>query len=138
MPVAVLTHFERVPPTLHDPAHRLANTALKRPVPFNGLKTSKRVVDGREAIAPQGALRDDDLLGVGVDDEIRIVRDDDDLPTLFGFPEVFSQDLVGGLIIEILVWLVDDEGSVVESVDCQVAAFCFYGCFSSTLYVAVE
>jgi hypothetical protein len=74
----------------------------------------------RQAVLAAFAACDDHLFGIGVDHEIRIVGDQDDLTARFRVLEVARQQLVDGLIVEILVWLIDDQRSCIHGIEAEI------------------
>lgn len=100
-----------------DSADCRANTCSHHALWLCCFKASAGVGDRREAVRPKLAFGDDDLLGVFVDHQIGAVRDDDDLAPTLRLPKIAPEDLVGRLVVQILVRLVDDERSVVVPVD---------------------
>ena len=54
----------------------------------------------------------DDLVGVTDHSEVRIVGDDNDLPTLLCILNRRHQDIRYCLVIKIFLWLIDDEWDV--------------------------
>jgi Transposase IS66 family/RNase_H superfamily len=68
----------------------------------------------------RAARGDDDLVGIGVDDQVRVMRNDDDLPAQLGMAEARDQLVENRFGIEILFGLVDDQRPVVIAVDRQI------------------
>ncbi len=63
----------------------------------------------------RSGLSDDDLIGVGVDDEIGVVRDHDDLPPKPSLGEERHEFVEDGLRVEIFLGLIDNERAIVRS-----------------------
>ena len=63
------------------------------------------------------SLRNNDLVSVGINYEICIVRDDNNLPSRFGIPKSRHEFIEYGLRIEIFLGLIDDKRPVVVAVD---------------------
>lgn len=70
----------------------------------------------QSAVWMRPSFGNDDLIRIGVDHEIRIVRDYDHLAVLLGLDEKVHQLVEDRLGIEILLWLVDHERPVVAVV----------------------
>ena len=68
---------------------------------------------GQLAGAVRAARGDDDLVCIGVDDQVRVMRNDDDLPAQLGMAEESDQLVENRFGIEILFGLVDDQRPVV-------------------------
>ncbi len=66
------------------------------------------------------AARHYDLIGVRVDDQIGIVRDDDDLPADLRLLEPWDQFIKNRFWIEVLFGLVDDQRPVILLIDREV------------------
>lgn len=62
----------------------------------------------------------DDLVGVGVDDEVGIMRNYDDLASGFGRDEKRHQLIEHGLRIEILFGLVYDQRAIVGIIESKI------------------
>ena len=68
----------------------------------------------------RACLSDDDLIGVGVDDEIGVVRHHDDLALGLRRDEERHQFVEHGLRIEIFLGLIDDQRAIVGIVERQI------------------
>lgn len=76
------------------------------------LSAGQRVVDGpprRDHAGITIHLQHDDLFRVSQDRDVRVVRDDYDLPALFCSPQDWDERAVDKLTVEVVFWLVDDE-----------------------------
>ena len=57
----------------------------------------------------------DNLVRVCVDNEIGVMRYDDDLALAFGLNEQSDQFVKNGFWVEIFFWLIDDQGTIISS-----------------------
>ena len=65
-------------------------------------------------------LRDDDLIRVGIDDKIRVVRHQDDLALGFCSTEEWDQLLVDGLRVQALFWLINDQRAIIRFIESKI------------------
>lgn len=65
--------------------------------------------NSRHTAIPHRNRGDDDLLGVGIDNKIWIMRDKNHLPSSFCRPKVSREQLIDGFIIKVVIWLIDDK-----------------------------
>lgn len=65
-------------------------------------------------------LRDNDLIRVRIDDEVRIMGDHDDLSLGLRGDEQRNKLFKDGLGVEILLGLIDDERTIIGVIQCQI------------------
>lgn len=98
---------------LQNVANRLANSSV--------LKTARSVFEwGQPTSRMRTGVGDNDLVRIGVDDEVGIVRDHDYLAFGLGRDKQGDQLLEHRFGIQVLLWLIDDEWPIVSIVQCQV------------------
>ncbi|MCW0197147.1 MAG: hypothetical protein OJI97_03275 [Sphingopyxis sp.] len=93
---------KRMFPALENVADHLADRRV--------LEAAARIGDLGQAIPRMRTGRcNDDLIGIGVDHEIGVMRDDDDLALGLGLEEQADEFIIDGLGIEIFLGLIDDQ-----------------------------
>ena len=65
-------------------------------------------------------LRNDDLISIGIDHEVSIVCDHDDLTMRLGLDEDRDQFVEDRFRVETLFWLIDDQRPVVSIVESEI------------------
>ena len=105
--IAKLTLAESVLPTFHYPAHLLPDTPILR---YIILKCTGLVHDVRRPVLAPFCGRHNDLLRVRIDNQVWVMRDENDLAPLFRCLEVCRQQFVNRLVVEIFVGLIDISG----------------------------
>lgn len=97
--------------TLQNVANRLANSRV--------LKAARCVFEwGQPTSRMRTSVGDNDLVRIGVDDEIGIVRDHDYLAFCLGRDKQGDQLFEHRFGIQVLLWLIDDEWPIVGIVQC--------------------
>jgi hypothetical protein len=94
---SLVTLLERWAATLHDFAHSLTDIAL--------LETA--LLD--DPCLPVDEIKSGDELCVAVDDDVGVVRDDDDLPPLLVLSELLDDQVVDQGVVEVVLGLVEDD-----------------------------
>src|ERR1700733_33149 len=76
--------------------------------------------DVREAIGATIASSNGYLLRIAVNNKVRVVRNQYDLSPRFSSLEVGCEQLVDRLVVEILIWLIHNEGAGIADVHAKV------------------
>jgi hypothetical protein len=112
-PQAACALLERPLAPFEDIAHSLPDV--------RALKTARRIADRRQSTGRvRSSLGDYHLIRVGVHNQVRVVRDDDDLTPVLGFDEKPDQLVEYRFRIEIFLGLVDDERAIVRFVEREI------------------
>jgi hypothetical protein len=112
-PQAARPLLERTLTTFKDIADRLAN--------MRTLKATREIGDRRQlARWMRPYLRNDDLIGVRVNNQIGVVRDHNYLTFVLGFPEQAHELIEDRLGVQVFFRLVDDKGPIIGIVERKV------------------
>jgi len=104
---------KRFTPTFQDITYQIANLGYFETAGDVG---NRRQLAGR--VRP--CLRNDDLIRIGIDDKIRVVRHQDDLTLGFRSTEERDQLIVDGLRVQVLFWLINDQRTIIRFIESKI------------------
>ena len=115
--ILLLAHFESPPSTLKYLTELLFHWCV---FSQRGLDRPQFVRDRWQAVVTARRPGDHNLFGISVHYEVRVVRNDYDLASLLRFSEITNQHVKYRSVVEVLLWLVNNEWAIVFDVKAKI------------------